>query len=435
VLRHAFAAAESGRPGPVVIAIPEDVLDDVAAVDDLPRYDVPRPVPAAHDVERAHALLARAQRPLVLAGGGGWDDADYDALRGFAERHGVPVATTFRRQALFDNDHPLYAGTAGIAVDPALAARVRDADVILALGTRLDEVTTGGYTLIEPLPRQRLVHVYPGAEELGRVFAAELAIESTAGAFLAAFSALPALDACAWNAWAAAAHADYQRREQAPVRPDGLDMTAVMATLRATLPPDAIVTNGAGNYTAWPQRFYRYRRRGTQVAPVSGAMGYGLPAAIAAQLVHPDRIVVAFAGDGCFQMSGHELGTARQYDLPILTIIVENGMHGTIRMHQERRFPGRPIGTDILNPDFVAYARSFGAHAERIASAADFSAALQRALNARTTTVLVLACTTPSAAPPAAVASEAPRPVSASAAPSPVISSAAPSPVISSAAP
>ncbi|HEY5340553.1 MAG TPA: thiamine pyrophosphate-dependent enzyme, partial [Candidatus Aquilonibacter sp.] len=321
----------------------------------------------------------------------GWEAAAHAGLRAFAERNGLPVATTFRRQALFDNEHPLYAGTAGIGIDPALAKRVREADVILAIGTRLDEVTTSGYTIVEaPRPRQRLVHVYPGAEELGHVYYPELGIEAGANEFIAAVAAMEPLDGTVWQQWAAGAHADYVEREQAAASPGRLDMVAVMATLREVLPRDAIVTTGAGNYAAWPQRFLRYTRPGTQLAPLSGSMGYGLPAAIAAKLLHPDRVVVAFAGDGDFQMCGHELGTARQYELPIVVILVVNGLHGSIRVHQERNFPGRVIATDLVNPDFVAYARAFGAHAELVETADAFGCAFRRALDSGNTAVLVL---------------------------------------------
>jgi acetolactate synthase-1/2/3 large subunit len=390
-VRRAFMTAVSGRPGPVVLAIPEDVLDEKADVVDPPAYARVRAFPAAADLESVRALLATAERPLVLVGGSGWDAAAYADLRTFAERNGLPVAATFRRQGLFDNDHALYAGTAGINVDPALAARVKAADVILAIGTRLDDISTSGYTLIEsPRPRQRLIHVYPGPEELGRVFAAELAIESRPSEFVAALADLPPLDGKRWQAWAADAHADFRKRGVPPPSPGRLDLGAVMAAAQELLPPDAILTTGAGTYTSWTQRFFRYTRFDTQLAPVSGSMGYGLPAAIAAQLVHPERVVVAFAGDGCFQMSGHELGTAQQYGLPLIVILIDNGIHGAIRVHQERHFPGRVIGTNIWNPDFVAYAQAYGAQAQLVETASGFADALRLALAARRLSVLVL---------------------------------------------
>lgn len=391
VVRRAFSTAASGRPGPVVLAIPEDVLDELATVEDLPPYERVRAFPAPADIDRMRAILASAERPLVLVGGSGWDETSYAGLRAFAEANGLPVATTFRAQSLFDNEHPLYAGTAGIGIDPALAKRVRAADVILAINSRLDEVTTSAYTIVEaPVPKQRLIHVFPGAEELNRVFVAELAIEAGPGEFVAAVAGMKPLDANVWNVWAAEAHADYVKREQCMPSPGKLDMVAVMATMREQLPKDAVVTTGAGNYAAWSHRFLRYTKLGTQIAPVSGSMGYGLPAAIAQQLLYPDRTVVAFAGDGCFQMSGHELGTAMQYDLPIVVMLIDNGIHGSIRVHQEKNFPGRVMGTDIVNPDFVAYAKAFGAHAELVETAADFGGALQRALAAKTVSVIVL---------------------------------------------
>jgi acetolactate synthase I/II/III large subunit len=390
-VRRAYVTAVSGRPGPVVLAIPEDVLDEMAVAEDLPAYERARAYPAPADLERLRALLAEAERPLVLVGGSGWDAPARADLQAFAERNGLPVATTFRRQALFDNDHPLYAGTAGIGIDPALAKRVREADVILAIGTRLDDVTTSAYTIIEaPRPLQRLIHVYPGADELGRVFCPELAIEAGPNEFTAAVAGMTAVNARARKAWAAAAHADYLKREAAAPSPGKLDMVAVMATMREMLPGDAVITTGAGNYAAWSHRFLHYTQPGTQLAPVSGSMGYGIPAAIAAQLVHPGRTVIAFAGDGDFQMCGHELGTARQYGLPIVVILVENGIHGSIRVHQERNFPGRVIATDIVNPDFVAYAKAFGAHSELVETADTFGGALRRALDAKVPSVLVL---------------------------------------------
>jgi acetolactate synthase-1/2/3 large subunit len=391
LVRRAFSVAVSGRPGPVVLAIPEDVLDECATVDDLPHYERARSWPSPDDLERMRAILASARRPLVLVGGSGWDAASYAGLHAFAERNGLPVATTFRCQALFDNDHPLYAGTAGIGIDPALAKRVREADVILAINARLDEVTTSGYTILEPpLPAQRLIHVYPGADELNHVYVAELAIAAGPIEFVAAAAKTAPVDGAAWTAWAADAHADYLRREHAKPSPGKLDMVDVMAGVRELLPRDAIITTGAGNYAAWSHRFYRYTQPGTQIAPVSGAMGYGLPAAIAQKLIYPDRVVVAFAGDGCFQMSGHELGTAVQYGLRVIVILIDNGIHGSIRVHQEKNFPGRVIGTDIVNPDFVAYARAFGAQAELVETAGAFRPALQRALAANGPAVLVL---------------------------------------------
>jgi acetolactate synthase-1/2/3 large subunit len=391
IVRRAYVTAVSGRPGPVVLAIPEDVFDDEADVEDLPPYERARSYPAPADLERLRGILAEAQRPLILVGGSGWDASAHADLQAFAERNSLPVATAFRRQALFNNEHPLYAGTAGIGIDPALAKRIREADVILAIGTRLDEVTTSSYTIVEaPYPRQHLVHVYPGADELGHVFSPALAIAAGPNEFLSALAEMTDVNPRAWKAWAADAHADYVKREQAAPSPGRLDMVAVMATMREMLPRDAIITTGAGNYAAWSHRFLHYTQPGTQLAPISGSMGYGLPAAIAAKLIHPGRVVVAFAGDGDFQMCGHELGTARQYDLPIIVILIENGIHGSIRVHQERNFPGRVIATDIVNPDFVAYANAYGAQAELVEAADAFAGALRRALDATVPAVLVL---------------------------------------------
>jgi len=378
---HAFRVAMSGRPGPVVLALPEDVLTARASVPDPPRVE---PVAAAPDpalVHDAHARLERARRPLVLVGGSRWDAAACQALVAFAERRGLPVACAFRNQDLFDNRHPGYAGDVGIGVNPALAARIRGADVLLVVGERLGEITTSGYTLLDvPVPQQALIHVHPDAAELGRVYQPAIAIQSTPGAFLAAANALEARGSDA--AAARDAHADYEAwRAPRPV-PGGVDLWQIARWLDERLPDDAILANGAGNYATWLHRVYRYRRFRNQLAPYAGAMGYGLPAAIAAKLADPGRIVVAWSGDGCFQMTGQELATAVQYGANVVVVVIDNGMYGTIRMHQERQYPGRVSGTALRNPDFAALARSYGAHGETVARTADFAPAFERALGA-----------------------------------------------------
>jgi acetolactate synthase I/II/III large subunit len=378
---QAFHRAVNGRPGPVVLALPEDMLTERAAARDVGPFRPAHAHPGADDMARLGEMLAAARRPFAIVGGGGWHAQAVADLRAFAEAWQLPVGAAFRRQDLFDNSHPNYAGDVGIGINPKLAERIQGSDLLLAIGPRLGEMTTGGYTLIDlPLPKQALVHIHAGAEELGRVYQANLPINAGMPAFAAAARALTPPTALPWAAWTAAAHADYLANSEPVTVPGALQIGEIMGWLRDRLPPEAIITNGAGNYTAWPNRFYRYRRYRTQLGPTSGAMGYGLPAAVAAKAVHPERIVVCFAGDGCFLMNGQELATALQYDLPIIVLVINNGMYGTIRMHQEREYPGRISGTDLANPDFAALARAYGAFGETVATTAEFAPAFERAL-------------------------------------------------------
>ncbi len=380
LVSRAFHVARSGRPGPVVLALPEDVLREETGAAELGPAGAAGAHPGADDLLRLRALLAQAERPLAILGGSGWDEAARDAVTRFAERNGLPVACGFRRQALFDNRHPLYAGDVGVGINPALAKRVRDADLLLAFGTRLSEATTSGYTLVEsPRPRQRLVHVHADPNELGRVFEPDLAINAVPAHFAAALDGVEAVDGARWSAWARAARADYEQSLRPSVPGGALDLGAAMRHLSDTLPEDAILCNGAGNFAAWLHRFFQYKRLGTQLGPTSGAMGYGVPAAVAAKLRFPERAVVVVAGDGDFSMSGHELATAAQYGAAIVVIVVNNGMLATIRMHQERAYPGRTIATELRNPDFVALARAYGAHAELVERTEDFAPAFARA--------------------------------------------------------
>ncbi len=380
---HAYRLAMSGRPGPVVLALPEDMLTSRATCTDAPPVTAVRAAPGPAQAALLRDVLASAATPLAIVGGSRWDARACDALRMFVEGSGLPVACAFRSQDLFDNRHPHYAGDVGIGINPKLAARIRAADVLLVIGERLGEMTTSGYTLLDvPAPRQRLLHVHPSPDELGRVYQPEVAVAAAPGAFLTAMNALPPLDRPAWRAAAHAAHADYDEwRSPRPV-PGAVDLWQVTQWLDARLPDDAIVTNGAGNYTAWLHRLYRYRRFRTQLAPYSGAMGYGVPSAIAAKAVHRERMVVSWNGDGCFLMNGQELATAVQYGLAVLFVVVDNGMYGTIRMHQERTYPARVSGTDLVNPDFAALARAYGAHGETVARTAEFAPAFERALAA-----------------------------------------------------
>ena len=380
---RAYRVAQSGRPGPVVLALPEDMLAASAEVADVARVVVPPVAPTPAAMAQLRTLLATAQRPLVLAGGSGWSAAACRDLTAFAEANALPVACAFRTQDLFDNRHPNYAGDVGIGINPRLAARVRDADVLLVLGERLGEMVTGGYTLLAaPQPKPSLIHVHPGADELGRVYQPALAIEAAMGPACAALAALPPVAAPAWAGSAAAAHADYLAWQSPQPMPGAVDLWQVVAHLRERLPENAILTNGAGNYTVWLHRLYRYAHYRSQLAPYSGAMGYGVPAAVAAKAVHPDRIVVSWNGDGCFLMNGQELATAVQYGLAVVFIVVDNAMYGTIRMHQERHYPARVYGTDLVNPDFAALARAYGAHGETVSRTEEFAPALERALAA-----------------------------------------------------
>ncbi len=380
---HAWRTAMSGRPGPVVLALPDDVLSARAEVDDVARVD---PVAAAPDPELVAAAANRigvAKRPLVIVGGSRWDAAACRTLREVAEALELPVACGFRNQDLFDNRHRLYAGDVGIGINPKLGARIREADVLLVIGERLGEMTTSGYALLAaPTPAQALIHVHPGPDELGRVYQPALAIAATPAAFLAALAArLPRRGEHA-AAHAARVHADYVEWQAPRPVPGALDLWQIVRWLDARLPDDAIVTNGAGNYSTWLHRLYRYRGFRTQLAPYVGSMGYGVPAAVAAKAVHPDRIVVSWNGDGCFMMNGQELATAMQYGLGVTFVVVDNGMYGTIRMHQERTYPGRVHGTALANPDFAAFGRAFGAHGETVARTDEFAPAFERALAA-----------------------------------------------------
>jgi acetolactate synthase I/II/III large subunit len=391
VAARAFHLATSGRPGPVVVALPEDVLGEEADVADAARYQAVHPAPTAGDVARVHELLARSERPLVVVGGGAWSAQAAADLQAWAEASHLPVATSFRRQDYVDNTSPSYAGVLTIGHDPALASRLRACDVLLAIGTRLGDIATRGYTTLEPPRiRQTLVHVHPDPDELGRVYEPNLPIASGSAEVVAALRSLAPLDSSQWLDWTQEAHAGFLAWLDHRRGPGALDLGDVMAHLRERLPPDAIVTNGAGNYTVWVHRFYVFRRYRTQLSPCSGAMGYGVPAAVAAKVMNPERIVVCVSGDGDFLMSGHELAAAAQERAPIVVLLVNNGMYGTIRMHQERQFPGRVVGTDLENPDFVALAEAYGAQAELVERSEDFPEAFERALAAGRPAVLEL---------------------------------------------
>lgn len=388
---RAFHVATSGRPGPVALALPEDMLEDMADVPDAEPYSRIEPHPSPQQLAALAAILAKAVRPILLLGGSQWDAMAVKQIETFAEIFALPVCTGFRRQDRFDNCHACFAGDLGIAANPRLAARVRDADVLIAIGGRLGEATTAGYSLVAvPHPRQKLVHVHPDPNELGRVYQAALAINASPRTFAPLAAALKPAGKPRWMAETEAAHRDYLAFIEPSKLPGAVQLGPIVRWLDGHLPADAIWCNGAGNFAGWVHRHHQYRAFGTQLAPASGSMGYGFPAAVAAKLVHPDRAIVCFCGDGDFLMTGQELATAVRYRLPIVTLIVNNGMYGTIRMHQETHYPGRTYGTDLVNPDFAALARAYGAHGETVERTEDFAAAFARAMSADKPTVLDL---------------------------------------------
>lgn len=379
-ISRAFHTATSGRPGPVVIALPEDMLTEAGDCADAAPYRVSQPHPGPDDMKRLRTLLAEAQRPFVILGGGGWDAQACADIEAFAEAFDLPVGVSFRRQDYFDNTHPNYAGHIGISVAPPLSERVRDADVLLLIGTRLGEASSRSYGLIGiPKPEQTLVHVHPGAEELGLAYAPDLPIHAGMRAFAAAARQLEPVDSSSWRDQTRVAHEQYLATQQPKPTPGALQLGDVLVWLREHLPADAIVANGAGNFCIWVNGYYQYRHFRSQLGPTSGSMGYGTPAAVAAKLVHPDRTVICFAGDGDFLMTGQELATAAQYDLRVIWLVVNNGLYGTIRMHQERDYPSRVIGTELKNPDFAALARAYGGHGETVERTEDFPEAFRRA--------------------------------------------------------
>ncbi len=403
IISRCLHAAVSGRPGPTLVSLPEDLLYAQAEVSDLGAYQQVTTHVGAADIAALVAELAQAHRPLLIVGGSGWTAQACADLKVFAECFQLPVCTGFRRQDVFDNTHALYAGALGPGVNAKLAQRVKDADLIVAMGTRLSESTSAEYTLLQaPRPLQRLVHIHPDSQELGRVYQADVLIQAgmtSCAQALAHAAATSRLTAVAWTEWTQAAHADYEAALVPTQVPGDVNLGTIVAWLSQRLPADAIVTNGAGNYTGWVHRFFQHQQFNTQLGPISGTMGYGVPAAIAAKVVHPDRVVVCFAGDGCFLMSEQELATAKQHQLPIVFIVVNNRMYGSIRMHQEINFPGKVYGTTLENPDFVLLAQAYGLHGIRVMQTNDFPAAFEAALDAPHGAVIEL-CTDPQAITP-----------------------------------
>ena len=379
IVSRAFHTAANGRPGPVVVAIPEDMLTERVAVADAPAFALIETSPGPAEMAKFADMLSAARAPIMLLGGSRWSQAASDAVARFAQKHALPVATTFRRAHLFDALHPCYAGDLGIGPNPKLIERIKGADLVVLVGGRLGELPSQSYTLFDiPRPQVPFVHVHPGAEELGRVYSPNLAIHATPTAFAAALEKLDLQRPVRGDA--EAAHADYLAWTEKPTeQPGAVNFGAVMVWLRDNLPSDAIICNGAGNYASWIHRFLRMRRFGQHVAPTAGSMGFGVPAAVAMKRLHPERPVVCIAGDGDFLMNGQEFATAVQYDLPFITIISDNGIYGTIRMHQEREYPGRVSATQLRNPDFAAYARAFGGFGVSVERTEDFPAAFKEA--------------------------------------------------------
>jgi acetolactate synthase-1/2/3 large subunit len=388
---RAFSTAVNGRPGPVVVALPEDVLAEDCEPVEFLSYRRAAAAPSGPDLHRLVDLIAGSERPLMILGGSGWTGQARADIAAFAEAFSLPTLVTFRRQDLFDNRHRLYGGVLGLGMTPAITRRVQSSDLLIVVGDRLSEAATQSYALINvPLPHQRMIHIHPGSDELGRVYQATLPINASMPEFAAAAARLAPPARTDRSGWSGDVRAEYLETIVPPKRDQPLDLAKVVAWLNTQLPHEAILTNGAGAYAAYIHRYYQYKAFPTQLAPACGAMGYGLPAAIAAKLVHPDRAVICFAGDGCFLMSSQDLATAVRYRLPIVILIINNESYGSIRMHQERRFPGRFFATDLNNPDFVAYARSFGANAERVETTEGFAPALRRALSADLPTVIEL---------------------------------------------
>ncbi|WP_274426702.1 thiamine pyrophosphate-binding protein [Chelativorans sp. YIM 93263] len=381
LVTRAFAVATSGRPGPVVVSLPEDMLTEAVDAPAALPYTPVETRPGAEEMEKLAALLADAERPFVILGGTRWSEDAVRQMCAALKRWALPAGCSFRRQALCDQLHSCYAGDIGIGVNPKLGQYIKEADLVLLVGCRFGEMPSSDYTLVKsPYPDQKLVHIYPDPHELGRVYRPTLAINATPASFASAFAELSPANQPAWAPLTEELHQSYLEWSTPPsTGPGPVKMGPIMAWLEENLPEDAILTNGAGNYATWLHRFHRFRRFNSQAAPTSGSMGYGTPAAVAAKDLFPEREVIAFAGDGCFLMNGQEFATAIQHDLPIIVLVVNNGTYGTIRMHQERHYPGRVSGTDLQNPDFAALARAYGGHGETVEKTDEFAAAFERA--------------------------------------------------------
>ena len=381
IISRAFYTATSGRPGPVIVALPEDMLREHIFAPNTPAFEPVDTWPAPSEIARFHSLLMQSQRPVAIIGGSRWSPDASAAFQRFAERFALPVATSYRRLPLFHPLHPCYIGDLGIGPNPSLVARIKEADIVFLIGGRLGELPSQAYTLFDiPQPQMPLVHVYPGAEEFGRVYRPHLAIHSTPTAFVAAIDNLQPQGQIPWGERTRKGHIDYLNwTDTATPQPGAVNLGAVMVWLRENLPDDTILCNGAGNYAAWIYRFYRFRRFATHIAPLSASMGYGVPSAVAMKRIFPERIVLSVNGDGDFLMNGQEFATAVQYNLPIIVIVCDNGIYGTIRMHQEREYPGRVYGTTLTNPDFASYARAFGGFGVTVDKTEHFADAFRQA--------------------------------------------------------
>jgi acetolactate synthase-1/2/3 large subunit len=381
LVSQAFHRAVNGRPGPVVVALPEDMLTDHASVADVPAHKKIEISAGAEQLQELTELVKQAERPVVMLGGSGWDKQAVADMEAFCTANNLPVATSFRCQDLFNNALSNYAGELGTSANPKLIQSIKDSDLLLVIGARIGEMTSAGYTMVNiPVPDQKLIHVHSGAEELGRVYYPTLPINATMAAFAKQLRALGKIGSDKWASWTAELNKNYNDNLQHAPIPGNVQMGEIMQWMRANLPEDTIMTTGAGNYTAWPHRFYQYKTFRTQLGATNGSMGYGVPAAIAAKLTDRDRTVIAFAGDGCFMMNGQELATAMQYDARVVFIVVNNGMYGTIRMHQERTYPGRVSGTALANPDFAALAQAYGLHGEVVENTDEFFPAFERSV-------------------------------------------------------
>ena len=384
MVSRAFHTATTGRPGPVALVLPESTLSSLALLTHIEPWKQVETHPGPQDIAQLSEMISKAERPLAILGGSRWSSASVGAMQKIAENWQLPVACSFRRQMLFNHTHPNYGGDVGLGINPYLKQQIENSDLIILVGGRFSEIPSQNYELLAiPKPHQTLVHIYPGAEELGRVYQASLAIHASPEAFTQQFVSLPSpAHANSRESLIKDSHASYISWSAltSVTTPGAVQLAVVMNTLQNTLPTDAILTNGAGNYTTWIHRFWKFSTYGSQVAPTSGSMGYGLPAAIAAKLAFPDRTVIAFAGDGCFQMTMQEFGTAIQAKAAIVVIVVDNGIYGTIRMHQEKTFPGRISATNLVNPDFAALAKSYGAFGATVNHTHEFAAALENAL-------------------------------------------------------
>ncbi|NNK78559.1 MAG: thiamine pyrophosphate-binding protein, partial [Litoreibacter sp.] len=388
---RAFQIAQSGRPGPVILALPEDMLSDKTIVPDRPKARIASQTATHADALQIARELLKAERPLVIAGGPGWSVETANDLERFAQAFDLPVAVPFRRQDYMDNRHPCYVGDLGVGMNPALATRLQDSDCLLVLGSRLGDIATGGYELLDPAATDKVIlHVHPDPDEPGHVYHADTAVAASTSSMLTHLVALNTPVASGWQEWRAQARADFEAWQVPKETPGPVKMEQIVSALSDTLPEDAIIANGAGNYAAFVHRYFRFKGYHTQVAPTSGSMGYGFPAAISAKLEHPDRPVICFAGDGCFQMTLNEMSTAMQHGAHVIIIVVNNGKYGTIRMHQEKSYPGRVSGTALANPDFAALARAYGGYGELVRRTGDFAAAFARARAANTLAIIEL---------------------------------------------